>query len=90
MARRRTSIAACAVLLVGEAQAHLGSVVVDGSRERQALGVVPVQVAEQHRAPEGRFAEQRGRARGCPCPASSTRLGGSPSRASATQDVLPP
>ena len=59
--------------------------------ERQALGVVPVQVAEQQRAAE-RLARRAARpAAASPVPASSTRLGGlAVAGDSATHDVLPP
>ena len=59
--------------------------------ERQALGVVPVQVAEQERA-RGTAASPSSAAEAAD-PGARRRaraLGGSPSRASATHDVLPP
>ena len=51
-----------AVVLVGDAHPHLGTVVVHGAREREPLGVVPVQMAEQQGAVERLLPQQHAEA----------------------------
>ena len=91
MARRSTSMAGVAVVLVAGCTLDLGAVVVDGARERQPLGVVPVEVAEQQRPAERAARRAARRGRRSPVPASSTRVGAASSSArAATHEVLPP